>query len=353
MIVHSFHKASGTVALTAQELDDLWAIRRITEVGDVVTSRTSRAVKQTGTYTRPDKGQRVSVVISLEVETISFDGVLGRLRVAGKILESSHELITIGTHHSTIIPIDSRFDLKKRSWSPLYRKLIREGNSPQEVLLISIDRIEAGLGSLSGTRLHLFPSVRSGLGGKMYATDRISWKNFFEKIYYVIQRGKLEDLHIIVMGPGPSKNIFHKFLEEKNKRMKISVVEGIDASGEDGIFISLKSEEVRTAIGDVKMNLVFEALEEVVKRLGRDDDRIAIGFREVDRAADRGSVDKVLISDKVFEMERIPEQKLVDLVNKVESQGGASFLLDHSTPVGEQASGLGGILASLRFSPNH
>lgn len=352
MIVHRFHKASGTVALTAQELDDLWAIRRITEVGDVVTSRTSRAVKQTGTYRRPDKGERVNVTISLEVETISFDGVLGRLRIAGKILESSHELITTGTHHSTIIPIESRFDLKKRSWSPLYWKIIREGNSPQEVLLISIDRTEAGLGSLSGTRLHLFPSIRSGLGGKMYGNDRISWKNFFEKIYYVIQRGRLEDLQIIVMGPGPTKTLFHKFLEERNRRLKITVVDGIDTTGEDGIFMSLKSESIRTAIGDVKMNLVYEALEEVVRRIGRDDDRIALGFREVDRAADRGAVDNVLISDKVFEMERIPEQKLVDLVNKVESQGGVSFLLDHSTPIGEQASTLGGILASLRFSLN-
>ncbi|MFQ6011592.1 MAG: hypothetical protein ACE5KG_05420 [Nitrososphaerales archaeon] len=352
MIVHGFHKASGTVALTPQELDDLWLIRRITEQGDIVTSRTSRAIKLKGTYTRPDKGQRVSVTISLEIETISFDGVLGRLRLAGKILESSHELITIGTHHSIIIPLDDRFDLKKRSWTTLYSKIIREGHSPQKVLLISIDRLEAGVGSLSGTRLHLYPSIKSGLGGKMYGKDKISWKTFFEKIYYVLKQGGLEDLHIIIMGPGPTKSLFHKFLEERRLGTKITVVDGIDSSGEDGIFISLKSEKTREAIGDVKMNQVYDVLEEVVKRLGRDDDRIAIGFREVEKAASRSSVENVLISDKILEMERIQEQKLVDLVNNIESQGGKSFLIDHSTPIGEQASRLGGILALLRFSPN-
>ena len=84
----------NSVALIPEESDDLFTLRRVINKGDKIIGDTSRAIKQQNDFSRPDKGERVKIRISLDVEKISIDEVVDRLRVSGIIMESDNPSVS-------------------------------------------------------------------------------------------------------------------------------------------------------------------------------------------------------------------------------------------------------------------
>ena len=78
-------------------------MRRIIKEGDRVVGDTTRVIKLEKDYSRPDKGERIRIRIALNVEKISLDDVLDRLRIGGTISESNNESVPHGSHHSFIL----------------------------------------------------------------------------------------------------------------------------------------------------------------------------------------------------------------------------------------------------------
>ena len=80
----------NSISLIPEESDDLLTLRRIIKSGDRIVGTTTRVIKQDKEYARPDRGERVKIRIILEVEKISLDNVLDKLRASGKIIESNN-----------------------------------------------------------------------------------------------------------------------------------------------------------------------------------------------------------------------------------------------------------------------
>src|SRR5918912_1836998 len=100
-----------------EDADDLLTLRRIIESGDYVIADTTRVIKQTKEYARPDKGERIKVRVSIRIENINLDDVVDRLRIAGSITNSDNELVTKGTHHSLTVQIGDTITIEKdRKW---------------------------------------------------------------------------------------------------------------------------------------------------------------------------------------------------------------------------------------------
>jgi len=79
----------NSISFIPEESDDLLTLRRIIKKGDKIVGDTKRVIKQDKDYSRPDKGERIKIRISLDVDKVSLDNVLDRLRVQGTIAESS------------------------------------------------------------------------------------------------------------------------------------------------------------------------------------------------------------------------------------------------------------------------
>ncbi|MFN3622389.1 MAG: mRNA surveillance protein Pelota, partial [Nitrososphaerales archaeon] len=120
MIIHKFDQKHGFIVLTPEDEDDLWALRRVIEQGDLLTTYTTRSIKQQGEFIRPDKGERIPVRITLEVEKTSIDSSLGRLRVFGRIFNASDESVKKGAHHSFLITPDKNVELQKQAFSNVH-----------------------------------------------------------------------------------------------------------------------------------------------------------------------------------------------------------------------------------------
>ena len=86
----------NTISFMPEDSDDLLTIRRLLNPGDKIIGATTRVIKQEKEYSRPDKGERIKIRLAIEVEKISLDDVLDRIRVGGIITESNNDAVPHG-----------------------------------------------------------------------------------------------------------------------------------------------------------------------------------------------------------------------------------------------------------------
>ncbi|MHB8601049.1 MAG: pelota family protein [Nitrosotalea sp.] len=340
----------NAVALIPEESDDLFTLRRVIAKGDRMTGDTSRAVKQEKDFSRPDKGERIKIRIALDVEKISIDEVVDRLRVQGTIAESDNSSVSKGSHHSLTLKIGDAVTLVKKSWSDIEQKLIFGKKDTSTFLLVAIDTTDCGLGRLSGTHLKLLPNMYSGASGKRYQS-KFNIQDFFKVVQSAISTLIRDGDSIIIFGPGETKKRLANFLLEvpSIKGHKIQVVDGIDSSGEDGIYTFIKSDIMKQTLDTSKIAKVSAILDETMSRANKKSNKFTMGFEETSKANEIGAVESLVFSDKIFEKQ--DEDKIIEFLNQVESKGVEVYAVDSTTDAGLRVSSLGGVISLLRFAP--
>jgi len=338
----------NSISLIPEESDDLLILRRIIKAGDRIVGTTSRVIKQDKEYSRPDRGDRVKIRIALDVEKISLDNVLDRLRVTGKIAESNNESVPHGSHHSFLIKVNEGFNLIKKHWEEVEKKLIHSKEQKFGFLLIAIDTSDCGIGRLKGTHLELTPNIYSGASGKQYKS------NFnIEKFFDIIQRAVFSSLKegdsIIIFGPGETKKKFSNYIQKTSvgQKHKIQVIEGIDSGGEDGIYTFTKSQSMREIMSESKLAKVSSIIDEIMYRANKKSRKFTMGFEETKNANQFGAIDSLVFSEKIIQTE--DEEKIIEFLNDAESKGVKAYSADSTTDVGLRVTGLGGIVSLLRF----
>jgi len=215
--------SENRIAITPEEPDDLFNLRRIIEIGDNIIADTTRVIKIDKEFARPDKGERVKVRINLRVEKISFDDAVDRLKISGIIITSNNESIPRGLYHSLGIKINDTIILEKEKWKEDHMKLIST-TSELKYILISMDSEETSIAKLNGTNLKITPNIYSGKSGKRYATNQkneTQMKIYFETIKNSLDIYKEEvEIKIITFGPGETKRKFLNYLKEKKRTLR-------------------------------------------------------------------------------------------------------------------------------------
>jgi len=105
----------NSVSVIPEDSDDLLILRRIVKKGDRIIGDTTRVIKQEKDFSRPDRGERIKIRISIEVEKPSLDNMLDRLRLRGTIVESTNESVPHGSHHSFVIKINDAITIFKKN----------------------------------------------------------------------------------------------------------------------------------------------------------------------------------------------------------------------------------------------
>ncbi len=339
----------NSVALIPEESDDIFTLRRIISKGDRIIGDTTRALKQEKDFSRPDKGERVKIRIALDIEKISIDEVVDRLRVQGVIAESDNQSVSKGSHHSLTLKIGDAVTLIKKRWNEIERKLIFDKRVSSNFLLIAIDTTDCGIGRLSGTHLKLLPNMYSGASGKRYKS-KFNIQDFFTDVQSAVSALLRDDDIVIIFGPGETKKRLANFLADvpSIKGHKIVVVDGIDSSGEDGIYTFTKSDVMKQALDTSKIAKVSTILDEIMLRANKKSTKFTMGFNETAKANEIGAVESLVFSDRIFENQ--DEDKIIEFLNQVESKGAQVYAVDSTTDAGLRVSSLGGVVSLLRFS---
>lgn len=338
-----------SISFIVEEPDDLLTLRRIIKKGDMMVSDTTRVIKQDKDYSRPDRGERIRIRISLEVEKIALDSVFDRLRVHGTIIESSNEAVSKGSHHSVIIKIGDSFNVTKKKWLPIELKLLKSKEDNFGFVLIAIDKGDCGIGKLKGTHLELMQNLYSGSSGKQYKSS-FNIEGFFENVTKMLETALRNDDVIVIFGPGETKKQFSNYLQKTllSKKHKIEIVDGIDSGGEDGVYIFIKSKAMQQIMGQSKLAKVTSILEEIMIKAQHKSSKFTMGFEETQKANQYGAIDSLVFSEKIIQTQ--DEEKVIEFLNEAEAKGVKVYALDSSTDIGLQVSGLGGIVSLLRFS---
>ena len=336
------------ISVIPEDSDDLLNLRRIIKVDDKVIGDTTRVIKLDKDYSRPDKGERIKVRISLNVEKISLDDVLDRLRIGGTISESSNESVPHGSHHSFILKINDGISISKKKWTLLEKNLIQSNNNEGGFILVAIDTSDCGIAKLNGTHIEFLPNLYSGSSGKRYKTN-FNIEKFFEQVRNALNTILKENDHIVMFGPGETKKKFYNFLQKNPdlKNIKTQVVEGIDSGGEDGIFTFTKSKFMKEIMAESKLAKVTTILDEVMALANKKSRKFSMGFNETFQANQIGAVESLVFSEKAIQED---EQRMIDFLNDAENKGVKIFSVDSTTDIGLRVSGLGGIVSLLRYA---
>lgn len=361
MIIKEAKESSGKAYFVIPEdADDLLTLRRIIENGDYVFADTTRVIKKVKEFARPDKGERIKVRVSVRVESISLDDMVDRLRITGIITNTDNELVPRGIHHSLTVQVGDTITIdKNRKWNDVETNILKRSGNSTNFILVAIDAQEAAVAKISGTHLKIIPNIYSGQSGKRYqhaAKNNPNIEIFFDDIAKTIQsifsaaEEEENNSTIIIFGPGETKRRFYNLLVEKHKleKGKVSLIDGVDVAGEDGIFVFLRSPAIKEAMSSSKLATVSSILDEIMRFVHKGDAKYAMGMQEVSNAASIKAIEYLVFSDSIFKT--IDENDVVKLLNLVESQGAKSFAVDSSTDIGWRVSSLGGIVALLRYS---
>jgi protein pelota len=358
MIIKEAKESSGKAYFAIPEdADDLFTLRRIIENGDQIFADTTRVIKRVQEYARPDKGERIKVRVSIRVENISLDDMVDRLRITGIITNTDNELVPRGTHHSLTVQVGDTITIdKNRKWNDVETNILRRSGNSTNFILVAIDAQEAAVAKISGTHLKIIPNIYSGQSGKRYqhaAKNNPNIEIFFEDIAKTVQSifsAADNNSTIIIFGPGETKRRFYNLLVVKQKleKDKVSVIDGVDVAGEDGIFVFLRSSAIKEAMSSSKLATVSSILDEVMRMVHNSEAKYAMGMQEVSNAASIKAIEYLVFSDSIFKT--IDESDIVKLLNLIESHGAKSFAVDSSTDIGWRVSSLGGIVALLRYS---
>ncbi|HET6641367.1 MAG TPA: mRNA surveillance protein Pelota [Nitrososphaeraceae archaeon] len=360
MIVKEVKGSAGTAYfLIPQDPDDLFSIRRILSREDLVIATTTRVIRQEKEYSRPDRGERLSVKVWLRVDSLGFDKMVDRLRIKGIISNASSELVPRGSHHSLTLGIGDNITIeKKRDWLPYEKNIIHRFSDDSLYLLVAVDLQECAVAKLSGTHLGIVPNIYSGQSGKRYHIQTSKTgepERFFDEIINILKSQlSAEDIEhttdkVIIFGPGETKKRLYNFLVRKEKNLSnlASVIEGIDVAGEDGILLFVRSPRMKEVMENSKISTVLSLLDDIMIFVSRGENRFAMGFGDVAKAAAMRAVESVIFSSSIFGT--VGEDELVKLLNTIESQGASAFAIDSSTDIGMRVSALGGIVSVLRY----
>jgi protein pelota len=362
MIIKEAKESSGKAYFVIPEdADDLLTLRRIIENGDYVFADTTRVIKKVKEFARPDKGERIKVRVSVRVESISLDDIVDRLRITGIITNTDNELVPRGIHHSLTVQVGDTITIdKNRKWNDVETNILKRSGNSTNFILVAIDAQEAAVAKISGTHLKIIPNIYSGQSGKRYqhaAKNNPNIEIFFDDIAKTIQsmfsaaeEEENNSTIIIIFGPGETKRRFYNLLVEKYKleKGKVSLIDGVDVAGEDGIFVFLRSPAIKEAMSSSKLATVSSILDEIMRLVHKGDAKYAMGMQEVSNAASIKAIENLVFSDSIFKT--TDENDVVKLLNLLESQGAKSFAVDSSTDIGWRVSSLGGIVALLRYS---
>ena len=234
---------------------------------------------------------------------------------------------------------------------------LKEMVETQEVYgLLVIERKEATIGLLEGTRIKVLQKMTSGVPGKIKAGGQSSQrfhrvtegmaKEFYRRVAEVMKTSffdmpKLKG--ILVGGPIPTKE---DFLEEGQLvtalKNKVMAVKDIGYADEHGLELLVEAAQEELAQQEVTKER--KIIENFFNTLGKNPSKAAYGYSNVKKALEMGAVN-ILILNKHL-------QKLIikELITLAEQMGTTIEFVSDESNEGEQFKNLSGIGALLRFA---
>ena len=348
----------GFVKVVPDTPDDLWHLYNIVYKGDEVYAYTSRAIKSDSEASRPKSAERVSAFMGVTVEYVNWDKFLGKLRVHGLICHAP-DIIPTGAHHTIALGLNQQFTIVKKQWPKhLLDRLTMASESEKPLLILSIDDEAFAIAETRQYGVEMKIEERIRLPGKHEPDKRVEGtKAYFRKVLNSLNQLWIQNHNpLIIIGVGFVKNDFVRYLSEEAKDLykHVADIKNVNNGGSAGIYEALRSGVLLKAINQMRVVEETETMEEVLKRLGKNEGTITYGLTGVEEAIHMGAIEKLVIADTALrDAEEDQRLKLENLMRDVERQNAKITIVSTEHEAGSKLLSLSGIAALLRFPIYH
>ncbi|MCX9015184.1 MAG: mRNA surveillance protein pelota [Candidatus Methanoperedens sp.] len=335
----------GEISLVVESLDDLWHLKYILEPEDIVYSFTKRRVEGATDKLRPEKAEKRTVRLGIQVENVEFHKFANRLRVHGTITDG----MDIGSYHTLNIEDGTNLSVIKK-WKNDQLERIRESEiaaKRPKVVIATIEEGEASIGLVRQYGVEESSAVRQSLG-KGEGNQR---NEFFGMVTYQLKNAAEKVDSVILAGPGFTKEDFLDFVKAKEPELaKKIVTEDTTSIGVSGFQEVLRRGAVDRIMEESRIGREASLIEDLMREIAMDA-KAAYGMDDVRNAQGMGAVETLLITDELLRTER-EGASIDDFLKEVEHSQGRIVVFSTEFEPGKKLDSLGGIAALLRFKVN-
>jgi len=343
------------VKIIPESIDDLWHLYNVVYRNDEVYAHTTREVKSDEKYARPGRDERVSVFLGVRVETVSWDRLLGRLRIHGTICQAP-DTVPAAAHHTLSIALNTPITIVKKEWARHHFERLERASKTSEkpMIIVSIDDESYAIATTMQYGIEERIKERIKLPGKLEADNRaLATNEYFRKVLNGLRQvWTAARSPIVVIGVGFVKNDFVRYLENEAADVAKAVIDvkSVNNGGVSGIREALRSGILLKAMKHLRIAEETEIIEEILKRLGKGEFTVTYGLNEVENAARLGAVEKIVLADSMIR-ESTDEQRLhlENIMRQTEQKGGRVVIISTEHEAGEKLIALSGTAALLRF----
>ncbi len=346
----------GTVTVLPEILDDLWILYNIVQRNDKIFAKTTREIRTQNRYDRPEKGRRVAIFLGIVVESIMWDPNLNRLRIQGIISDAPEDINVTGSHHALNVDLNRPLTIIKEKWLKYNLDQLNRATKKKAtpITVVSVDDEGYCIALVRNFGLEVKVEERANLSGKRFAEERTrNLQDFFKSVRESLEQTlTIDDSPLVVIGIGYVKNDFMKYIDQESPRLcsRIVDVKSVNSTGKAGIYEALRSGVLSKALTQARMSEEAEAVEEVLRRLGKEEKNVAYGTADVAMAVNMGAVEKLLVTDVMLRESPEEERRSLEgLMRDVESKRGDVVIISTQHEAGMKLSSLGGAAALLRF----
>jgi protein pelota len=344
----------GFVKVVPDSQDDLWHLYNVIYKGDEVYAYSSRAIKTDSEASRPKSGERVSAFMGVKVESVAWDKFLGKLRVHGIIIHAP-DIIPTGAHHTISVSLNQPVTIVKANWQKhAIDRLTHASETEKPLLIIAIDDEGYAITETKQYGIEIKVEERTKLPGKHEAEKRQGATTEYYKraLNSLSQLWSQNHNSIVILGVGFVKNDFATYLKDNASDMAKSLadVKSVNNGGVAGIYEALRSGVLLKAAHKMRVLEETEVMEEAMKRLGKGENTITYGLDEVEKAAQLGAIEKLILADTLLrESENEQRLRVEKIMREVEHRAGAVTVVSTEHEAGSKLLSLGGVAALLRF----
>jgi protein pelota len=346
-ILH-FHK--DTAKVLVENLDDLWYLSSIIDVGDTVEGKTFRKIKLGGSEDRSQSVIKKPVFLKIEVEKVEFHKYADSLRVSGKVLEGAED-IPKGSYHTFSVEEGTTITIIKQAWLNYQRQKLEDSAKEKkpDTLICVFDREECYIAIMKKYGFDILAELKGEVEKKAEAKQ--ASKNFYEEIIKQIQEyvKRHSIKHVILASPAFWKEELFKNLKDQDLK-RIIIQATCSSCDKSAINEVIKRPEVQTVLQHDRSAAEIKLVEELLSGISKQA-AVSYGLEETKSAAEAGAIKTLLVTDGIIQKTRQEGSfEKINALMKLSDRSGANIhIISSDHDGGKKLDGLGGIGALLRY----
>ncbi len=338
----------GTVRCIVNELEDLWHLAHLIDPGDMLRAKTHRKMKI------GDEQVKKTLSLTIEAETVELSDAGQALRINGRVKEAPED-VPLNSYHALSLEKGTEFQLQKVQWLEYQKKKLEEAARKKYLyLLCLLDREEALFALTRQQGYKILVKLQGEAQKKRLKAEKAkaaAAKDFQAEIIKALDvyAGRYAPERIILASPAFFKEELYAKLPQEIKRQAVQAT--CSDVSERALDEVLRQPELKEVLQASRFREEQLAVDELLLEIRKDSGLAVYGWEEVQKAAEHGAVQSLLLTDTFIKKRRLENAfaAVDDSMKKAEQMQGAIHIISSTHEGGRKLDGLGGIAAVLRY----